>query len=92
MELNWKTLQDDINGKPPTGWQFLMRLSQMHCGFHAKEGDRVSKASNSELKRWCQNGALHINGEAVKWDEPIDFPIFSIVLFPKNEKARVTIL
>lgn len=92
MELTFKTLQDDHNGKPPNGWQFLMRLSQIHCGFCSKEGDKVSKASNSELKRWAQNNALLLNGEGIKWDELIDFPIFSIVLFPKNEKARNTIL
>jgi len=92
MELNFVTLQDEVNGKPPTAWTFLIRLSQMHGGFHSKEGNKVAKVSNSELKRWIQNSALIINGEQVKWDELIDFPVFSIVLFPKSEKQRTTLL
>ena len=92
MELDFKTLSEDVKGKPPTAWQFLMRLNKVVCGFHSNEGDRLKKASNSELKRWCQNSCLHLNGEAVKWDELIDFPVWSIVLFPKNEKQRTTIL
>lgn len=92
MELNFQTLQDDVKGSPPTAWTFLIRLSQMHGGFHSKEGNKVSKVSNSELKRWIQNSALIINGEPKKWDELMDFPVFSIVLFPKSEKQRTTIL
>lgn len=92
MDLTFQTLQDEVNGKPPTAWTFLIRLSQMHGGFHSKEGDKTSKVSNSELKRWLMNSAVMINGEHVKWDELIDFPVFSIVLFPKNEKQRITIL
>jgi hypothetical protein len=92
MDLNFEKLDEHHNGKPPTGWQFMMRLSQLHRGFCSKEGNKVSRASNSELKRWVQNNALLINGEFVKWDEPIDFPICSIVLFPKNDKQRITIL
>lgn len=92
MELNFTTLQDDVNGSPPNAWTFLIRLSRLHHGFHSKEGDKLAKASNSELKRWLINSSVIINGEVVKWDELIDFPIFSIVLFPKSEKQRITIL
>ena len=92
MELNFTTLQDEVKGSPPTTWTFLIRLSQLHCGFHSKEGDKAAKVSNSELKRWLMNSAVIINGEQVKWDELIDFPVFSIVLFPKSDKHRTTIL
>jgi hypothetical protein len=54
------------------------------CHFQTREGKRVGRASNSELKRWCQNKALIINGETVDWNEPMDFPMFSVVLFPKS--------
>lgn len=70
-------------------WQFLIHLSEV-CHFQTKEGKKVGRASNSELRRWVQNKVLLINGESVSWDEPIDFPIFSVVLFPKS--ARVTLL
>ena len=72
-------------------WELLRDVHSI-CHFQTKEGKLVGKASMSELKRWCQNSALIINGESVKWDEQIDFPIFSVVLFPKNHKNRVTLL
>ena len=62
-------------------WEFLMDLNSV-CHFMSRE--RTGKASNSELKRWIKNQALVINGERVKWDEVMDFPITSVVLFPKN--------
>lgn len=64
-------------------WQFLRDLDTV-CQFQTREGKRVGKASASELKRWLQNGAMVVNGEKVAWDEPMDFPIISVVLFPKN--------
>ena len=64
-------------------WAFLKELNLV-CQFQIREGKRYGPVSNSELKRWIQNKALIINGEPVNWDEPIDFPIFSVVLFPKN--------
>ena len=66
-----------------TAWQFLRNLNEV-CHFQTREGKRVGSASNSELQRWIKNNALIINGETVKWDEPIDFPVFSVVLFPKH--------
>lgn len=63
--------------------QFLVELNKV-CGFQTKEGARVGKPSNSEFRRWFQNGAVVINGEKVKWDEEMDFPIISFVLFPKH--------
>lgn len=72
-----------------TAWEFLRSLHQV-CHFQTREGKKVGDATNSELKRWCQNQAFIINGEAVSWDEPIDFPVFSVVLFPKSR--RITLL
>lgn len=69
-------------------WQFLRNLHEI-CHFQSREGKCVGKASNSELKRWCMNKALIINGESVAWDEEIDFQVFSVVLFPKN---KITLL
>lgn len=70
-----------------TAWQYLRLLNEV-CHFQTREGKRVGAASNSELKRWCQNKAFIINGESVEWDELIDFPIISVILFPKN---RITL-
>ena len=64
-----------------TCWQWLMDINKV-CSFMSRE--RSGKASNSELKRWIQNKALVINGETVEWNEAMDFPLISIVLFPRN--------
>lgn len=69
-------------------FQYLRGLHEV-CQFQTREGARIGLASNSELRRWLQNGAVVINHEKVKVDEEIDFPIFSVYLFPKN---RVTLL
>lgn len=66
-------------------WEFLMDLNSV-CHFMSRE--RTGKASNSELKRWCQNKAVSINGERVGFDTEISFPITEMYLFPKN---RVTL-
>ena len=62
-------------------WQFLIDLNKV-CFFMSRE--RKGKVSNSELKRWCKNKAVIVNGKAVKWDEEITVDIKSFVLFPKK--------
>lgn len=66
-----------------TAYQLLTTL-HLVCSFQTREGKKVGKASNSELRRWIQNKALIINNETVDWDECIDFPLFSVVLFPNH--------
>lgn len=67
----------------PTAWGFLIDLHKV-CKFQTREGAKVGPASNSELKRWLQNKAMIVNGEPVQWNELMDFPIISVVLFPKK--------
>jgi len=54
------------------------------CSFQTREGKKTGKASNSEIRRWFANKSILVNGEPLLIDEEIDFPIFSMVLFPKN--------
>ena len=63
-------------------WEFLKELNTV-CHFMSRE--RTGKATNSELKRWCQNQAVCINGKRVRFDEAIKFPIKEMFLFPKEE-------
>ena len=72
-----------------TGWMFLRELHKL-CHFQTKEGKKVGDASSSELKRWLQNKAVLVNGEPLDWNEEMDFPVHSCVLFPKGN--RVTLL
>lgn len=50
------------------------------------------KATNSELQRWIEQGAILFNGERVTKNELIDFPLISVVLFPKSETKKITLL
>jgi hypothetical protein len=73
-----------------TAWNFLRELNTV-CHFQTCEGKKSGAVSASELKRWCMNRVLHINGEVVSWDEVLDFPIISVVLFPNNQVKRCTL-
>lgn len=68
--------------------QLLISLNEV-CHFQTKEGKKVGPVSNSEFRRWIQNKAVIINGETVEWNEPLDFPLFSVVLFPKSSKVTL---
>lgn len=48
-------------------------------------------ASGSELRRWIEQNAVIVNGEKLSPKETMDFPIISVVLFPKSEIRRTTI-
>lgn len=51
--------------------------------------ERLAFASKSELRRWCDAGNVVFNGEPVAWDEPIDFPIISVVIFPNGKRITL---
>lgn len=48
--------------------------------------------SNGELKRHMQQGGVLINTEKIKPDELINFPVFSVVFFPKSASRKTTLL
>lgn len=50
-----------------------------------------AQPSNSQVRRWIEEKAVVINAEHCTWSEEIDFPVISVVLFPKSTK-RVTLL
>jgi hypothetical protein len=57
-----------------------------------KETGRHALPSNGELKRWIESGSVIINGESSTPHELVDYPVFSLVFFPKSEKRRTTII
>jgi len=78
-------------GNTMNALQWFLQLDE-RCNFQTKEGNLVGKASKSEIRRWFQNGAIQVNGVRLKFDDQVDVEnIQSIVLFPKNNKARVTL-
>lgn len=57
----------------------------------ATKGSPAQAMSNGELKRHITQGGVLVNGEKVTHTEKIDFPVFSLVFFPKGLK-RTTII
>jgi hypothetical protein len=48
--------------------------------------------SGSELRRAIEQRSVLINTEPVSVNEEIDFPVFSVVFYPKSDKKRTTIV
>lgn len=50
-----------------------------------------TRPTNSELRRWLDQGSVQINGVRSKnWRDPMEFPCTSLVFFPKA-KRRTTV-
>lgn len=47
-------------------------------------------ASKSDCRRWLDQGAVEVDGEIVKWDSILTFPLKSFVFFPRNQKRKTT--
>lgn len=49
------------------------------------------EASKSEIKRWCDEDNVVMNGRPRKWDEKVEWPVTQLVLFPKG-KTKTSII
>ena len=47
---------------------------------------------NGEIRMKIQQGAVLFNGERIEPNEMIDFPIFSLVFFPKSINRKTTLV
>jgi hypothetical protein len=56
-------------------------------GIFSREG-KVQRASKSEIRRWIEANAVVVNGERLGV-EPIDFPVFSLALFPHGNRVTL---
>ena len=57
-------------------------------GIFSREG-HVKPASKSEVRRWLDGGAVQANGERLSSTEEMDFPAFSLVLFPRGKRVTL---
>jgi len=64
-----------------TAFEFL---KQIHLPMSTERP--CTPVSNAELKRWIRNGSVLFNGEKVEVNEEINFPIISLVFFPKGKR------
>lgn len=68
--------------------EFLLSLEHM-VPFSTEKP--CTRATNSEIRRWLDGGAVVINGERTKsWRDEMQFPCTQLVFFPKA-KRRTTI-
>lgn len=66
---------------------FVMKLHNEACHFQSVE--RSGKATNSEVRRWFKQSAIHVNGNAAKFDDPVPEDFDSLVLFPNSVKNKM---
>lgn len=77
--------------KALTAYSMLVQLATAHYQFWSTEKPCLP-ASKSEMRRWIKNGSLMINGYVDRDpDEPIDYPVLSIIIHPKSTKRRTTL-
>jgi hypothetical protein len=76
-----------------TALELIMRMTRTSDG-SAGFWDQAEKkqGSNSFLRRLIQDGGVRFNGRILKPTDKVDFPIFSIVVFPKSDRHRTTML
>lgn len=70
-----------------TALEYTMRLHEAVGKFWSREFNKP--ASNSEVKRWLENSSIRFNGKALKPNEMLDFPLHSVVLFPKGNRITI---
>jgi hypothetical protein len=74
-------------------WLNSLRPAIPYSAEKAKDSEgRCVLMSNGELRRQAKQGAILINGETFSVDEPMDFPVYSLVFFPKSARRRTTII
>lgn len=69
-----------------TAYQWLIGLG---VGFWDKAEKKA--ASKSTLRRFIEQGAIRFNGKIVKPNDMLDFPILSVVMFPKSDTQYLTL-
>ena len=76
-----------------TAYELFLRMTRTSNG-SAGFWDQAEKkqGSNSFLRRLIQDGGIRFNGKILKPNDKLDFPIFSIVVFPKSEQRYTTML
>lgn len=77
--------------QPISCFQYMLRLHEV-CQFQTIEGSRVGVASKSELRRWFNDKAVRINYELVKATDELPPWVVDLVLFPKNNRKRTTLI
>ena len=70
----------------------LQYLNTLRPAIPMSAENPCTQMSNGELRRHIQQGAVLVNGERIDPNEPIDFPVFSLVFFPKSNNRKTTLV
>lgn len=62
-------------------FDYIKSLEHLPC---SKEGSKIGKASNSEIKRWLEKSSININNEHPKPDDEIELPVKKLIFFEKG--------
>lgn len=68
---------------------YLKSLPRTYLPVNVERGIKV--ASNQDLKRWLEMGAICINGTTPKAQDEIEFPISELIFFPKGERKTTIV-
>lgn len=68
--------------------EFMLKLHEV-CKFQTREGKLVGTASKSEIRRWFQRNAVHVNGRPAKAEDSTPETWISLVLFPKSHPVTL---
>lgn len=74
-----------------TGETVLEFLISLRPALPMSRERSCAETSNSELRRWLRDQSVVLNGERVRADDLVDFPVTSLVFFPKSQKHRTTL-
>lgn len=83
---NWCRVSDAFIPNK-TAYEWLLGLGRVGFWDVAEK----KPASNSTLRRFIEQGAIRFNGKVVKPNDMLDFPILSVVMFPKSETQYTTL-
>ena len=78
---------------PQPVWIAFEYLKQFPClPVVLKRGEgreKYGRPSNSEIKRWLENGSVAINEKTPKPHDEIEFPITELVFFPTGKTVTI---
>lgn len=75
--------------QPDSNVSVLSFLTRFHLPCTRERGS-AAQPSQSEIRRWCEQQAVLLNGQRVHWSTAVSFPVWQLIFFPNSRNQRVT--
>lgn len=75
--------------EPDSDVTVLSFLTRFHLPCTRERGS-AAQPSRSEIRRWCEQQAVLLNGQRVHWSTAVSFPVWQLIFFPNSRDQRVT--